>query len=174
MLQAARDAIEQHRWSDAFDLFAQADGQGGLSGADLEAFGLTAFFLARADIELEIKERAFKAHEAEGNALRAAYVALDIARRYGFAGKHSIASAWTRRAERIIGPEGDTLRPRLSRARPERGSERDGRHRTALALARTAVEIGTRAADAGPEGVCADQPRLPEDRHGRRRPTASR
>ena len=148
MLQAARDAIEQHRWSDAFDLFAQADGQGGLSGADLQAFGLTAFFMARADIELDIHERAFKAYEAEGQSVRAAVVALNIARSYGFAGKHSIASAWTRRAERILGPEGDGYAfGYLALIRSEAASA-TGDIETALALAQKAVDIGTRADDA--------------------------
>jgi len=148
MLHAARDAIEQHRWSDAFDLFTQADAQGGLSGADLQAFGLTAFFMARADIELDIHERAFKAYEAEGQPVRAAVVALNIARSYGFAGKHSIASAWTRRAERILGPEGDGYAfGYLALIRSEAASA-TGDIETALALAQKAVDIGTRADDA--------------------------
>jgi class 3 adenylate cyclase len=148
MLHAARDAIEQHRWSDAFDLFTQADAEGGLSGADLQAFGLTAFFMARADIELDIHERAFKAYEAEGESVRAAVVALNIARSYGFAGKHSIASAWTRRAERILGPEGDGYAfGYLALIRSEAASA-TGDIETALALAQKAVDIGTRADDA--------------------------
>src|SRR3954447_3605790 len=148
MLHAARDAIEQHRWSDAFDLFTQADAQGGLSGADLQAFGLTAFFMARADIELDIHERAFKAYEAEGQPVRAAVVALNIARSYGFAGKHSIASAWTRRAERILGPDGDGYAyGYLALVRSETASA-TGDIETALTLAQKAVDIGTRAADA--------------------------
>ena len=35
-------------------------------------------------VKLEVKERAFKAHEAESNNLRAAYLALDVARTYGY------------------------------------------------------------------------------------------
>jgi class 3 adenylate cyclase len=148
MLQAARDAIEQHRWSDAFDLFTQADAEGGLSGADLQGFGLTAFFMARADIELDIHERAFKAYEAEGQPVRAAVVALSIARSYGFAGKHSIASAWTRRAERILGPDGDGYAfGYLALVRSEAASA-TGDIDKALELAQKAVDIGTAADDA--------------------------
>ncbi len=149
-LEVAREAVEQHRWSDAFDDFARADELGSLiSGADLEAYALTAFFTARADIQMEIKERAFKAYQAEDQPVRAAFVALDVARNYGFAGKHSIAAVWTRRAERILGPEGDDYYAfgYLALVRSEAASA-TGDIDTALTLAEKAVEIGTRARDA--------------------------
>jgi class 3 adenylate cyclase len=143
-----RDALARHAWQEAFDQLSEADRQGQLTGADLEAFALAAFFAARADVELAVKERAFKAHEAEGNELRAAYLALDIARAYGYAGKHSIASAWTSRAERIISPDGETYaHGYLALIRSEAASATGDMER-ALALAERAVEIGNRAADA--------------------------
>lgn len=102
-LAAGRDALIRHAWQEAFERLTEADREGNLSGADLEALALAAFFGAHAEGELGVKERAFKAHEAEGNDVRAAYLAVDIARAYGYEGKYSIASAWQRRAERIIG-----------------------------------------------------------------------
>ena len=107
-VQAGRDAMAHHRWQEAFEHLSKADLEGNLSGADLESLALAAFFAAHADVQVSIKERAFKAYEADGNELRAAYLAVDIARQYGFAGKRSIASGWVRRAERIIGSEGET------------------------------------------------------------------
>ena len=119
-----------------------------LEAADLEALASAAFFTAQADLELEIKERAFAVYEAEGNTLRAAYLALDVARFYGWAGKFSIASAWMHRAERLIGPEGDTYAHgylALVRSAAARGmGDTDG----ALAQAERAVEIGDKAANA--------------------------
>ena len=107
-LEAGRAALGRHAWQEAFENLSRADREGQLSGADLESLALAAFFGAHAEGELAVKERAFKAHEAEGNALRAAYLATDIARAYGYAGKYSIASAWKRRAEQAIGLEGET------------------------------------------------------------------
>jgi ATP/maltotriose-dependent transcriptional regulator MalT len=101
-LPAGRDALKRHAWQEAFDLLSRADEQGDLSGVDLEALAEAAFFAARPDAELPVKERAFKVYQAEGNPLRAAYLALRIAATYGYAGKASIASAWTRRAERLL------------------------------------------------------------------------
>ncbi len=147
-LGMGRDALARHAWLEAFEHLSKADRDGQLSGADLEALALAAFFAARADVELEVKERAFRILEAEGNGLRAAYLALDVARNYGYAGKHSIASAWTRRAERIIGPDGDTYaHGYLALVRSEAAGA-TGDVDAALALAKRAVEIGTRAVDA--------------------------
>ena len=147
-VQLGREAMVRHAWLDAFEQLSQADREGQLSGADLEALALAAFFAGRPDVELEFKERAFKVHEAEGNELRAAYLALDIARAYGYAGKHSIASAWTRRAERILGPEGETYAHGYLALIRSEAAGATGDVDAALALAERAVNIGTRAADA--------------------------
>ena len=115
-LSAGRDALARHAWLEAFEQLSQADRDGGLSaGADLEALALASFFGAHADGELTAKERAFKAYEADGNELRAAYLAIDIARWYGYAGKYSIATAWKRRAEKLIGSRAKPTRMATSR-----------------------------------------------------------
>ena len=98
-------ALGRHKWPEAFEQLTAADRDGQLSGADLESLALAAFFAAQADVALEVKERAFKAHLAEGNDVRAAYLAIDVARTYGFQGKTSIAAAWGRRAAGIIGAQ---------------------------------------------------------------------
>ena len=113
-----------------------------------------------------VKERAFKAYEAEGNSFAPPTWRSDIARNYGYAGKHSIASAWSRRAERIIGPTATptpTATWRWSRSEDAAG---EGRHRPALALAERAIEIGEARCGRGPEGLRADEPGLAQDRLG--------
>ncbi|MGH2466289.1 MAG: adenylate/guanylate cyclase domain-containing protein [Candidatus Limnocylindrales bacterium] len=141
-------ALDRHAWADAFAFLSQADREGRTSGADLEALALAAFFTAQADLELEVKERAFAAYEAEGDGVRAAFVGLDIAQRYGWAGKLSIASAWIRRAERIIGPEGDTYAHGYLALLKSAGARTQGDTEAALTLAQQAVEIGERVAHA--------------------------
>jgi class 3 adenylate cyclase len=146
-LQDGRDALARHDWRDAFELLSRADSEGSLTGADLEALALAAFFAARADIEVDVKERAFKAYQAEGNDLRAAYLAINLARGYGYAGKPSIASAWTRRAERLLEGNGETyVHGYLALVRSEAASMA-GDVETALALAERATEIGNRSTD---------------------------
>lgn len=147
-LRAGRDALLRHAWVEAFEQLSKADREGQLNGADLESLALASFFGAHADGELAVKERAFKAHESEGNPVRAAYLAIDIARAYGYAGKFSLASAWKGRAERIVGTSGESyVHGYLALA----GSEAAGAMGdvdAALTLAERAVAIGNSAADA--------------------------
>ena len=147
-LRAGLDALLRHAWVEAFEQLSKADREGQLNGADLESLALASFFGAHADGELAVKERAFKAHESEGNPVRAAYLAIDIARAYGYAGKFSLASAWKGRAERIVGTSGESyVHGYLALA----GSEAAGAMGdvdAALTLAERAVAIGNSAADA--------------------------
>jgi class 3 adenylate cyclase len=148
LVAAGREALARHAWQEAFAQLSEADQAGQLGGSDLEALALAAFFGAHAHGELEIKERAFKAHEAEGNEIRAAYLAIDIARAYGYAGKYSIASAWKRRAERIIGSDGDSYAHGYLALASSEAARATGDVDAALELAERAVDIGTRSADA--------------------------
>jgi class 3 adenylate cyclase len=148
LLAAGLEALGRHRWQEAFDLLSRADGEGKLSGADLESLADAAFFAARADLEIEIKERAFKAHQADGNELRAAYVALRLARDYWFRGKLSIASAWGRRGEKLLdGKPESYAHGYLALGKSELASS-TGNIEEALELAEQAVEIASRAAQA--------------------------
>ena len=147
-VEAGRDALARHAWSEAYDQLALADSRSPLGGADLEGLAQAAFFSAHPDAEIAAKERAFKAYETAGDTERAAYLALDVARQYMFAGKMAIVSAWVRRAERIIGQTGDTyVHGYLTLLRSEMTAASGDLDR-ALALAGEAVSIGEHAADA--------------------------
>ena len=148
LLAAGRQALSRHRWEEAFALLTRADGEGNLSGEDLESLAEAAFFAARADLEIEIKERAFKAHQADGNELRAAYVALRLARDYWYRGKVSIASAWGRRGERLLeGKPESYAHGYLALGKSELASS-IGNVDEALEFADQAVAIAGRAAQA--------------------------
>jgi class 3 adenylate cyclase len=148
-IPTGRAALERHAWQEGFDLLAAADRDDptALSGDDLEAMASAAFFIAQADLQLELKERAFQRHELDGNALRAGYVAVDIARSYGYAGKSSIASAWARRAERLLGRDGDTYAHGYLALIGSEAAASAGELDRALELAERAVAIGGRNTD---------------------------
>jgi class 3 adenylate cyclase len=150
---AAHDALARHAWVEAFELFGRADEDGALSGADLEGYAQAAFFTAHADLSLEATERAFAAYQAEGDPARAAYLALDLVREYSFRGRGSIASAWMRRAERLLDglPEGLAHGYlALSRSEMVRGS---GDVDEARRLAEEALAIATRTGDADLQAI---------------------
>ena len=147
-LEAARDALRRHAWSEAYDALEAIDGIAGLGGADLEAFAEAAFFTARPDREPELLERAFHAYRTAGGTLRAAYVAIGLARQYSYTGKASIGSAWLRRGERLLPDEPETyVHGFLALARSEQAAAIGDAER-ALELAQTAVEIADRTAHA--------------------------
>jgi class 3 adenylate cyclase len=147
-LIAGRAAVGRHAWTEGLALLSQADSERALAGPDLETLAEAAFFAGRADLETATKERAFKAHVAEGNPVRAAYVALDIAHTYGYRGKQSIASAWTRRGEKLLeGIEETYAHGYLALVRSMAGGTR-GNIEEALAHADEAVAIASRTGHA--------------------------
>ena len=105
-LTAARDALQEHRWQEAFDLLVRADRGERLGARDLEALAQAAWFTARPDLAMEARERAFKAYFADGIRARAAKIAFELSREYVSKRKFSIASAWAARGERLL--EGDS------------------------------------------------------------------
>jgi class 3 adenylate cyclase len=150
LLAAGRDAERRHVWAEAFDLLSRADQQGDLTGPDLEAFAQAAYFTAQADLDVQILERASHRYEADGDLVRAAYLAIHVGRKRWFSGQSSIAAGWTRRGERILGhliDEETYAHGYLTLARSEMAAaagDLDG----ALALAEQAVVLGEKTADA--------------------------
>ena len=146
-LAAGRAALARHAWQEAFERLSEADRLGLLGADDLEALASASFFAARADLELAASERAFARHEADGNDLRAAYLAAAIARTYGHQGKAAIARAWQRRAERLIGADGETYAHGYLALAASESAAAQGQLDAALSLAERAIEIGANAAD---------------------------
>jgi class 3 adenylate cyclase len=145
---AGRAAIARKAWIEAFELFSAADRERDLSGPDLEALSMTAFFAGQPEVEDDALERAFKAYLDAGDELRAAFVAIQLARTAGRLGKASISSGWLRRAERLLPETGETyVHGYLALIRSEMaryGGDTDA----AIRLAEDAIEIGGRTADA--------------------------
>lgn len=146
-IAAGRDALRRHDWQGAFELLSRADREGALAGASLEALSEAAFFTARGDEATEIRERAFKAHLAEGDSVRAAYLALTLARENGAMGRLSIAAAWGRRGERLLEGQPECYAHGYLALVQSDAARGRGDLDSAIALARDAVTIGERVGD---------------------------
>ena len=163
-LQAGRDALVRHAWAEAYEQFQLADTQGSLGGEDLEGLAQASFFAAHPETELVAKERAFKAYETQAmwNARRT-WRSTSPARTCS-PGSVSIASAWIRRAERLVGAAGETYVHGYLVA----AAERDGGRRRRPGCGTRARKPGGRDRRAGrrrgPQGLRDDQPRLAQDR----------
>ena len=147
-LGAARDALEEHRWQEAFDLLSRADREGRLEATDLEALAQAAWFNARPDVAVGAKERAFKAHVAQGNKAGAAAMAFDLSREYNSKLKFSIASAWAARGQRMLEGEPEGFAHGYLALSESFAAEHAGDVESAIKLAGRAVEFGARFADA--------------------------
>jgi class 3 adenylate cyclase len=148
LLADARAALERREWTESFDLFTQVDAKAGLGATDLETFAGVAWFSGKGAESLQLTERAFHAHVAAGEDVRAAYLAFELAKQFGYRGKNSIASAWLRKGEQLLRdqPEGyahgyeQLALGFLAHARGETDA--------AMALADRAVALGSRFDDA--------------------------
>ncbi len=143
-LRAGRAAFVRHAWRDAFEQLTQADALTTLDGADLESLAIAAFFAGRADLRGEITERAFATYQRAGDVIRAAYVALEIAAGFVFRGKLSVASAWTRRAERLLDGQAETYAHGFLALMRSDLAKASGDISRALELTEEAVAIGER------------------------------
>jgi class 3 adenylate cyclase len=152
-LASARSALDRHAWDEAYERFNRADHQAVLSGADLEALASAAFFTGHAEAETEAEERAFKAYQAEGNEIRAGYLALQLGRVYAYKGKLSIAAAWVRRAERLLDGQPESFAHGFLALARSDIAQRAGDVETALEQAETAVRIGMTSMDADLEAT---------------------
>ena len=147
-LQAGRAAFKERMWPEAFDLLSQADREGSLAGPDLELLREAAFFAARADVRLDVTERAYAAYLAAGDRVRAAFLALDLADAHVMRGNGSLASGWTRRGERLLEDEPESYaHAALALVRAEL-TRVAGDIPAAVALAEDAVAVAQRTGHA--------------------------
>ena len=146
-IPAARAALEDHRWREAFDLLSQADRDGALEPGDLEALAQAAWFTAQADLAIEAKERAYKAYLDRGNRTRAAALAFDIGHEYVMKQKLSIASAWVGRGERLLQGEPESFAHGYLALSQSWATQAAGQIDRAIELAMTAVDFGARFGD---------------------------
>ncbi len=146
-LAAAEEALQGHRWQEAFDLLSQADRDRPLDPQHLRALAEAAWFTGQADLGVEVKERAFKAHLDRGEVAPAAALAFDVAREYAFKRKMSIASAWAARGERLLKDQPEGFAHGYLALTQSSAAQAAGDVDEAIRLAERAIELGARHGD---------------------------
>lgn len=146
-LTAGRTALAERRWSDAIGLLEAAGQTQPLDGNDLDGLGEASWWLGRLGDAIAYRERAFAAHDAAGDRIKAAATALTLVTYLSQQSESALAAGWLRRAERLLDgqPEsvahGWLLRPGLNQAIGR------GNLEAALALAEQILEVGVRLGD---------------------------
>jgi len=101
-LAAGRDALNAGAWRQAQNAFERA-----LAVADspeaLEGLGLASWWLDRAEVVFDSRERAYRGYRRRGDAVSAARMAIWIAwDSAGFRGEAGVANGWLQRARRLL------------------------------------------------------------------------
>lgn len=140
-LQAAREALSDYRWQDAYDL-AVAVADSGPEGRDLLADA--AFFLGRWDDCIAAREQAFAEFEAAGLADRAAELAAKLCDLHNFAGRSAVAGGWLARARRLSAGLDDSPGLALVLVREVEVAHGSGDLDRAAELAQQVLDMGRR------------------------------
>lgn len=106
--EAAREAVASGDWAGAYDLFSALD-DSELAPEDLEAKADAAWWLARLDESIAIRQKAFPQYLAKGASRRAAYLAWYLYYDFLIKGDEAVASGWLRRAHRHLEGEPDCV-----------------------------------------------------------------
>ncbi|MFP5333534.1 MAG: hypothetical protein ACLGHX_14380 [Acidimicrobiia bacterium] len=104
IVTSGREAVRKHAWSDAYDLFARADAEtdGGLEPADLEAMSESAWWSGRPDEAEDALQRAFAGHVRNGDQVSAALVAARLSVTAFEKGSMPVSQGWMSQAERVL------------------------------------------------------------------------
>ena len=149
-LEAARQAVREHAWERAYDLFAEA-GEAEFEPDDHLLKVAAAVWTWRMDERVPNLERAYAALLEAGRPMQAAGAAVDLAHEFANQLQPAVSSGWLARAKRLLADEPESLAHgylALEEAlRAHNAHDLD----MAIELGRRAEEIGRRLSDRGLE-----------------------
>jgi class 3 adenylate cyclase len=146
-LEAGREAIRNRRWAEGFELLKEADETTEISADDLMLLGEAAMWIGQMDLVDAYFERAYRAYLADGNTLRAAFVATWIGHNERNNLQLSVANGWMSRAKRLLDLEEEAAEHGYWALEKSLVALFAGDFGEALALARKAEELGRRFGD---------------------------
>jgi DNA-binding CsgD family transcriptional regulator len=101
-LDRGRSAFEEHRWTDAFEHFLDADQHGGLPAADLERLATVEILTGKSDAGIETLTRAHEEYLVVGDVVGAARCAGWIGIHLMNSGQPARSAGWFARAGRLV------------------------------------------------------------------------
>ncbi|HSJ92808.1 MAG TPA: hypothetical protein VK896_02130, partial [Gaiellaceae bacterium] len=107
-LEAARQAVREHAWEKAYDLFAEA-GEAELDPDDYLLKVAAAMWTGRMDERVPNLERAYAALLEAGRPLQAAGAAVELAHEFANQLQPAVSSGWLARAKRLLEDEPDSV-----------------------------------------------------------------
>jgi ATP/maltotriose-dependent transcriptional regulator MalT len=141
-LAAGRTALEAGAWQEALRAFERSLAVEETPEA-LEGLGLAAWWLDRADVVFDSRERAFRAYRSRGDHVSAARIAVWLAwDSAAFRGEEGVAKGWLQRARRLLEGQPESPEHAFLAARDAVFTLLDdGDPEAAEALAREAIRV---------------------------------
>jgi DNA-binding CsgD family transcriptional regulator len=147
-LDQGRSAFREHRWTDAFENFRDADQRGGLPAADLERLATAEILTGNAATGLESLTRAHEEYLVMGDIPGAARCAAWMAMHLTHLGEGARAGGWLARGRRLVDELGEPVAVQGFLLIPQcLGMLYGGDPAGALKLFSEAAEIGQRFQD---------------------------
>jgi class 3 adenylate cyclase len=100
-LDEARTAAGRQAWRAAYGAYAAVDSDD-LTASDLESYGEAAWWSGQLEEAIALRERAYAAYSAEGDALGAARLGLTLSWDHEGRGAFAVAGGWLATAERLL------------------------------------------------------------------------
>jgi class 3 adenylate cyclase len=145
--EAGREALRRHDWAGGYELLRRADDAGELEPEDLLMLGEAAMWVGQMDLVAGYFERAYRGYLAEGQTLRAAFVATWIAHNQKNNLQMAVAGGWMSRAKRLLDLEDEAAEHGYWALQKSLDELNDGNFAEALQLAKKAEELGRRFGD---------------------------
>ena len=143
----AREAVSRYAWREAFDLLAAADAAAPLEPDELDLMAECAWWIGKMRHCMALRERAYTAYRKQGDARRAARVALELTQHHGDLGEVGDASAWLQNASRLLNGPAGGRRARLAQPVAGHGGARRGGPRRGGRVCRGSGPAGERHGD---------------------------
>jgi DNA-binding CsgD family transcriptional regulator len=142
-LDRGRAALAGRSWAEAYDLLADAP-VSQLSGAELNSLADAAWWTARIDESIGIRQKAYTASLSEGEEIHAGGIALRLSIEHFTRGDPSVGAGWLARAHRHLDGQDECVEvgflPVIESTVARFGGDMDG----AIALATRATDISGR------------------------------
>jgi class 3 adenylate cyclase len=147
-LTAGREAAARYAWRAAFDRLIEADAGEPLAADDLDALAEAAWWVARLDVAIAARERAFAGYLEDKDERRAGMMAIWLAKDNYSKRASAVAGAWMKRADRLLADKPTSIEyGYLERMKAVLAFEGLHEYADALVRADRALEIGTEQGD---------------------------
>ena len=100
--ERAKEALDRHAWTEAWELMSEADRGGALTADELMVLAEAAWWVGKLPAAIDALERAYALAQKAGRTDQLVQLAIFLGRNNVLRNQHAVANAWFRRAEHLL------------------------------------------------------------------------